>query len=85
MDGECVYGEFLVHGAESVNIIDHCQEEGWCEGGMPSKAMEIVSDRDARGGSAGEYRVRHARTNKRTPNRVRHASLPRVKPRQTTA
>lgn len=29
---------------------------------MSSKAMEIVSDRDARGGSANEYRVRHAKT-----------------------
>lgn len=65
MDGEGVDGEFRVESAESVNVVDHGQKKRWRERGMSSKPMKIISDRDARGGSANGQQVRHAQTKKR--------------------
>lgn len=62
MNGEGVDGEFRVKSAESVNVVDHGQKKRWRERGMSSQPMEIVSNRDARGGS--EQQVRHAQTKK---------------------
>jgi hypothetical protein len=63
VNGEGVDGEFRVEGAESVNVVNHGQKKRWRERGMSSQPMEVVSDRDARGGSEkDEQQVRHAQT-----------------------
>lgn len=51
VNGEGIDGKFRIKSAEPVNVVDHGQEKRWRERGMSGQPMEIVSDRDARGGS----------------------------------
>lgn len=52
MDRQCVYSEILIESAQTIDVVDHCQQQRRRQCRMSGEPMEIVADRDT-GWSSG--------------------------------
>ena len=54
MDGQRGYGESGVERAESIDVVDHTQEDWWRKSGVGGQSLQVIDDANARRGARME-------------------------------